>query len=142
MTAGYRAWRFLHPDFDAPDAQSGLVISPLGGIAMVNDHLAVRQALLLLLSHIPGERVLRPDYGCELYRLVFMPNDATTAGLAIHYVRKAVERWEPRVQLLQVDANANAQDAARLDIFLQYRMRPSGLQDQFTFSISLTGEEA
>ena len=43
---------------------------------------------------------MRPDYGCELHRLVFSPNDDTTAGLAIHYVRRALERWEPRVEVL------------------------------------------
>jgi len=83
-----RAWRFLHPDFD-PGA-SGLQLSPRGALALVEDEEAVRQALLLLLTTTPGERVMRPDYGCELARLVFAPNDDTTAGLAIHYVRRAV----------------------------------------------------
>ena len=67
---------------------------------MVEDDASIRQSLLLLLSTSPGERVMRPDYGCSLRRLVFAPNDDTTAGLAIHYVRQAVERWEPRVEIL------------------------------------------
>ena len=72
---------------------------------------AVRQSILLLLSTIPGERVMRPTYGCHLHRLVFWPNDDTTAGLAIHYVRRAVERFEPRVEVIRVDATRDA-DAA------------------------------
>ena len=41
---------------------------------------------------------MRPGYGCHLFRLAFAPNDDTTAGLAIHYVRQALERWEPRIE--------------------------------------------
>jgi hypothetical protein len=56
---------------------------------MVAEQAAVRQSILLLLTTVPGERVMRPDYGCDLQKLVFSPNDATTHGLAIHYVRRA-----------------------------------------------------
>lgn len=137
----YRAWRFHHPDFDASEAHGGLAIAHSGGIGMVEDIATIRQAILLLLSHVPGERVMRPDYGCEIYKLVFMNNDATTAGLAIHYVRQAIERWEPRVQILRVDANPNSSDVTRLDIFLEYRVHKTRQEDRFTFSISLAGEE-
>ena len=47
---------------------------------------------------------MRPTYGCYLRRLLFAPNDDTTAGLAIHYVRSAIERWEPRIDILALDA--------------------------------------
>jgi Bacteriophage baseplate protein W len=66
---------------------------------------------------------MRPEYGCDLHRLVFSPNDDTTAGLAIHFVRQAVERWEPRVEILRVDANRDPDEATRLAIVLDYRVR-------------------
>ena len=104
--ARYRAWRFVHPDIVAEEgaASGGLQVTPRGRIDMVQDDASIRQSLLLLLSTSPGERVMRPDYGCYLRRLVFAPNDDTTAGLAIHYVRQAVGRWEPRVEIIGVDA--------------------------------------
>ena len=71
---------------------------------MVDESGSVRQAILLLISTTPGERVMRPNYGCALGRLVFSPNDDTTAGLATHYVRQALLRWEPRIQILQLEA--------------------------------------
>jgi phage baseplate assembly protein W len=133
----YRAWRFIHPDFDAPREGQGLGLSRTGGIDMVDEAASVRQGLLLLLTTIPGERVMRPDYGCELYRLVFAPNDATTHGLAIHYVRRAVERWEPRVDLLDVDAYAHAQAPHRMDVWLSYRVRRTLTQDALTVAVML-----
>jgi phage baseplate assembly protein W len=135
-----RGWLFLHPDLDAR-AAVGLVVTPQGRIALVEGAEAVRQALLLLLSTMPGERVMRPDYGCELHRLLFSPNDDTTAGLAIFYVRRAVERWEPRVELLRVDALRNSHRPELLDVILDYRIRATQHPQQLTFSLALTGEE-
>ncbi len=65
----YRAWQFLHPDFYGAEDAPGLRIAPTGGVAMVEEEASVRQAILLLLSTSPGERVMRPEYGCELRKL-------------------------------------------------------------------------
>ncbi len=106
---------------------------------MVDGHDSVRQAILLLLSTIPGERVMRPDYGCQLHRLVFSPNDETTAGLAIHYVRQALDLWEPRIDVLRLDAERNAEDPEQLTISLEYRVRATQQIDTTTFSFNLSG---
>jgi phage baseplate assembly protein W len=135
----YRAWRFLHPDLDVSEERAGLRVASTGAIEMVEEHAAVRQAVLLLLSTLPGERVMRPEYGCELHRLAFSPNDDTTAGLAIHYVRRALERWEPRIQLLQVDAGRSPEEAWRLDITLEYRVRATQRGEHFGYPLSLAG---
>jgi uncharacterized protein len=136
----YRAWRFLHPDLDVLESgPPGLRLSPTGGIALVQEEAAVRQALLLLLSTVPGERVMRPDYGCELHRLAFAPNDDTTAGLAIHYVRRALERWEPRIDILHLDANRSVDSPHRLDVSLEYRVRATQRTDRLRFGVELAG---
>ena len=63
-----------------------------GRIALAHESESVRQSLLILLTTMPGERVMREGWGCNLFRLAFAPNDDTTAGLAMHHVRKAIER--------------------------------------------------
>lgn len=136
-----RAWRFLHPDLDAPARAAGLRISSRGGIETVTGAASIRQAILLLLSTVPGERVMRPDYGCNLHRLIFAPNDPTTHGLAIHYVRRALERWEPRIDILSLDAGGDPEHPAALEILLEYRVRSTGRPNQLSFSVDLTGEE-
>jgi phage baseplate assembly protein W len=140
-TPRHRAWRFLHPDLDAPEAAAGLRLSPRGSIEAVDESASVRQAVLLLLSTVPGERVMRPDYGCHLHRLAFAPNDPTTHGLAIHYVRRALERWEPRIEILKIDAAQNPAHPERLDILLQYRVRSTQHVTREAFSLNLMGEE-
>lgn len=119
----------------------GLVTTAAGGLATVSDDQAIRQALMLLLTTIPGERVMRPDYGCPLHRLVFAPNDPTTAGLAIHYVRQAVTRWEPRIEIRRLDA-VNEPAAGRLAIALDYRVKRSNRAGRLDFALALDGEPA
>ena len=138
--ARYRAWRFLHPDIDASDEVAGLRISSQGGIDMVQDRDSVRQAIFILLSTLPGERVMLPDYGCDLHRLVFSPNDDTTAGLAIHYVHRALDRWEPRIEIRRLDAERHPERPEQLNLTLEYRIRATQQIELATFAFSLTGE--
>jgi len=128
------AWRFVHPDFDrwgvdeggAP--RSGLQIDAGGRVELVAGPAAVRQGLLLLLSTSPGERVMRQDWGC----------DDTTAGLAIHHVRQAITRFEPRVTLLAVDARRVVDEPGQLEIVVEYRLRATLEHDRLSFALDLT----
>ena len=131
-----RALRFVGAGFD-PGTHGGLSVTAAGGVATVEGDESIRQAILLLLSTTPGERIMRPAYGSRLHRLVFAPNDDTTAGLAIHYVRQALQRWEPRVDVLDVDARADPDQAWRLNIQLQYRVRASLNTGVVAYSIDL-----
>jgi phage baseplate assembly protein W len=137
----YRAWRFIHPDLDTAGGQAqpfvGLGLSPRGSIAMAEGESAVRQSLLLLLSTAPGERVMRPKYGCYIHRLIFSPNDDTTAGLAIHYVKRAITRWEPRIDILKVDADRDPEAPERLNLLLEYRVRATQRTETLSFALDL-----
>jgi len=121
---------------------AGLSIAPSGGIAMVDDHQSIRQSILIILSTMPGERVLRPDFGCDLYKLVFSPNDDTTAGLAIHYVRKALGKWERRITITRLDAGPHPDNPEALDITLSYRINSLLKEDHMTYSFDIAGKEA
>ena len=135
----FRAWKFVHPLFSSSDPNTGLRVSVTGQIETVEEDAALRQSIQLLLTTIPGERVMRPDYGCDLFRLAFSPNDETTAGLAIHYVRQAITRWEPRVEILRLDAARSDSQPDRLDIILDYRARGSRESQRLEYHFDLMG---
>jgi phage baseplate assembly protein W len=136
-----RGWLFSHPDFDVGGMFPGLTLSAQGGIGMVEGEAVVRQAVLLLISTVPGERVMRPEYGCDLYQLLFSLNDDTTAGMAIHYISLALRRWEPRIDIVRLDATANPVRPEVLDIMLEYRVRTTNNVRQLALSMNLSGEE-
>jgi len=106
-------------------------------IARASGDLAIRQSIYVIVYTIPGERVMRPDYGCMLHRLLFAPNDETTAGLAIYYVQRAIDRWEPRVIVLDIDAERHPEAPHQLDIHLRYRVKPTHQIDTLNFSFNL-----
>ena len=84
---------------------------------------SVRQSIRIILSTSKGERVMRPDFGCGLYELVFAPNSAATRGLAEHHVSEALLLWEPRIDVLQVKATASGDRDEVLLISIDYRVR-------------------
>lgn len=139
-TSRYRAVYFAHPYLDVPLGPAGLRVGPGGRLATVTDAASIRQALLLLLSTRPGERVNRPRYGCHLFRLAFAPADDTTAGLAIHYVARAVEQWEPRVDVVSIDAERPPDEPSVLQVRMRYRVRTTQDEDEVVLAVPAGGE--
>lgn len=94
-----------------------------GRVAMVEHEESIRQAIWTILSTAPGERVMRPDFGCGIHDLVFAPNSPGTAGRVAGEVRQALVRWEPRIDLLDVEAGAQPGEPNSLLIRIEYRVR-------------------
>jgi uncharacterized protein len=71
--------------------------------------------------------------------LVFGPNDDTTAGLVMHEVSRALARFEPRVDVLELDAQPDDEDPGRLDVTLVYRVRATMAEHDLVVGIRLDG---
>ena len=84
---------------------------------------SVRQSIWTILSTAPGERVMRPDFGCGLQDLVFAVNNAGTANAAARTVRDALALWEPRIDVLDVYAAADPQRPNVLLVEIDYTIR-------------------
>ncbi|MBD2184299.1 GPW/gp25 family protein [Aerosakkonema funiforme] len=83
----------------------------------------VRQSIWTILSTAYGERLMRPDFGCGIHDLVFANNSAGTIGVAIASVEQSLIQWEPRIDLLDVDAYPDSSQPNRLLIQINYRVR-------------------
>jgi len=100
-----------------------LAVDHTGGIALVERTAEIEQAIHLVLGTSHGERPMRPEFGSGLADLVFAPADATTAGRIIYEVRTALERWEPRIDVLDVEVTPDPGDAAALYVDITYAIR-------------------
>ncbi|MEU4468608.1 MULTISPECIES: GPW/gp25 family protein [unclassified Streptomyces] len=99
-----------------------LRIGPTGGIALVSGEREIEEAIRLVLSTAPGERPMRPDFGCAIHDLVFAPVNEQTAGRIQHEVHVSLDRWEPRIEVEDVDVTAGG-DQSVLFIDVRYSIR-------------------
>jgi phage baseplate assembly protein W len=94
-----------------------------GSMALVSGEREIVESIRLILATAPGERPMRPEFGCAIHDLVFAPADSTTAGRIAYEVRVALERWEPRVVLQDVSVGFGAADTGTLLIDITYTLR-------------------
>jgi len=83
---------------------------------------SVRQSIWFVLGTAKGERVMRPDFGCGIYDLVFEKNSAETAGRVTQAVRNALLHFEPRIDVLGVDVTVEGEGEVML-IKIDYQVR-------------------
>ncbi len=74
-----------------------------GQIVLVTGSEDTDQSILIILRTRPGERVMRPTFGCRANELLFEPYSAATVSLLQNYVIEALRMWEPRIEVLNVD---------------------------------------
>lgn len=100
-----------------------VALDEAGNIQVTRYEESIRQAIGIILGTAPGERAMRPDFGCGIHDLVFAVNSAGTAGRVASLVRDALLRWEPRVDVLNVDAVADPSQPSLLLIKIDYEVR-------------------
>ncbi|MGH2720273.1 MAG: GPW/gp25 family protein [Actinomycetota bacterium] len=97
--------------------------SPTGGIALVSGDREIEEAIRLTIGTAPGERPMRPEFGCAIHDFVFSPADGATAGRIAYEVEVALERWEPRIDIVGVDVVPDPADQSVLYIEISYTKR-------------------
>ena len=100
-----------------------LQVDRRGGIALARDETDIEQAIELILGTAPGERPMRPEFGCGVHDFVFDSIDAGTVGKMEEAIRDALDRWEPRVIVQTVEFDLDHVGEGRLVIDIGYRVR-------------------
>lgn len=83
----------------------------------------VQQSILIILGTSPGERVMRPEFGCGIADMVFEVIDNATVNRIAALVRDALVRFEARIEVLDVTVDPWRAAEGRLDISIHWRMR-------------------
>lgn len=92
-------------------------------LAMAAEEASVQQSIGLILATAKGERVMRPDFGCDLHKLVFAPNNGATRALAAFEVRESLLAWEPRIEVIDVNVHAGGEVGEQMLIDIEFRVR-------------------
>jgi phage baseplate assembly protein W len=113
-----------------------------GRVALSRGVADIEEAIRIILLTNKGERIMRPTFGSNLFRLQFEPNNAATAGLARRLVIEALEQWEPRIEVLEVYAEPHPENDAALLIEIEYRIASTGEQTTLDIAYALGTEDA
>jgi phage baseplate assembly protein W len=105
-----------------------LQVDRRGGIALARDEQDIDQAIQLILGTAPGERPMRPEFGCGVHDFVFDSIDANTVGRMEEAIREALDRWEPRIQVMTVGFDLGNADNGLLTIDIGFRVRATNTE--------------
>jgi Bacteriophage baseplate protein W len=110
-----------------------LQVDRRGGIALAHDEQDIDQAIQLILGTAPGERPMRPEFGCGVHDFVFDTIDANTVGRMEEAIREALDRWEPRIQVLDVGFDLSQADSGLLTIDIGYQVRATNTERNLVY---------
>lgn len=119
-----------------------LQIDPRGGIALARGERDIEQSIRIILETSPGERVMRPGFGCRVKELLFAPRNASTQTLLIRYVKDALLQWEPRIDVISVEiTDEPGRDGSWL-VEINYRVKATHDERSIVYPFYILDEEA
>lgn len=101
--------------------------------SMAQGETDIRESLRLLLSTVPGERVMQPEYGCSLSSMVFETFDRSTLTDVEDRVKRAILFFEPRIIVERVMVDLSREPEGYLSIVVSYRVRATNNRSNIVY---------
>jgi len=114
-------------------------IGPDGRLAWSEGEQNIRESIRVILQTSPRERIMRPTFGCALRELLFEPNSLSTRRLLEERVRTALQRWEPRIRVQSVSAEADPKDPAAATVRIVYRVVATSVRESTSMTVMFEG---
>jgi phage baseplate assembly protein W len=118
--------------------QFPVAVDESGALEVAEYEESVRQSIWVILGTSKGERIMRPDFGCGIYDMVFEVNSSTTASVAAEEVRDALVSFEPRIDVLDVDVSPGG-DGEVMYISIDYQVRATNTVFNLVYPFYLEG---
>lgn len=115
-----------------------LQVDSRGRIASASEETRIEESIYLILSTSPGERPMRPDFGCGIHDLNFVPNNPAMVALVVDRVRRALVQFEHRIDLMRVDAESPPEQPNLVLIRIDYRIRANNATGNFVYPFYIT----
>ena len=100
-----------------------LAVDHTGAIGLSDGVPDLDRSIEIVLMTAPGERLMRPQFGCRIWDLLFEPVTGNLLGLIAEAVREALAQWEPRIVVEDVKPEADPANQALVRIQITYRVR-------------------
>lgn len=113
-----------------------------GRIALVEAEDCIKQSIFIILSTARGERVMRPDFGCDINKMLFENITTTTFTLVSFYVKEALMKWEPRIQVQNVTVSRGEEAGNQLTIDIDFIIKRNNSRVNLVYPFYLEGRQA
>ncbi len=113
-----------------------------GGVALSESEEKIKESILIILGTAKGERVMRPEFGCDIHDFVFSIINTSTLTQIQSAVKEALLLWEPRIELLSVEFYKERINDGILDIGINYKVRRTNTEFNLVYPFYLQSKEA
>ena len=118
-----------------------LQVNARGEIGLVSGERDIEQSIRIILGTRPGERVMRPEFGCRAHELLFESRTIATEAQLKRYVSEALRRWEPRIIVQTVNVFTSQEMDGALFAEITYTIKATHDRRSIIYPFFLAGEE-
>lgn len=98
----------------------------------------IKEAILIILNTSPGERVMRPEFGCGIHNHVFSVINNSNLKLIEEEVEKALILFEPRITIDNLLVTVDKNEGSKLIINIEYSVKSSNSRHNLVYPFYLT----
>jgi phage baseplate assembly protein W len=109
-------------------------------VQMVSDEKDIKESIFIILSTTPGERIMQPEFGCDLKRLAFEINDSTLIATFNHLIYHALLNFEPRVNYIDTHIIDRNELDGILHLQINFKIITTNTRHNIVFPFYLQGE--
>ena len=109
-------------------------------VQMQSDEKDIYESIYLILSTTPGERIMQPEFGCDLKRLAFEINDSTLIATFDHLIYHALLNFEPRVNYIDTRIIDRNELDGVLHLQVNFKIIITNTRHNIVFPFYLQGE--
>jgi len=98
----------------------------------------IQESIRIILGTAKGERLMRPEFGCDIHKHVFSSATPATLNLIESSVREALVRWEPRIDIESVEARTDPDEPTKVLIEIEYHVRTTNSLSNMVYPFYIT----
>lgn len=113
----------VQPEFLGRGWKFPIRVNGRGGLTFVGGAESIAESIWTILSTPRNSRLMRPEFGCGIHEYVFAPGNPSTVATISTEVHRALLRWEPRIDVVDVLVEVHLETPSVLLIQVDYRIR-------------------
>ena len=108
-----------------------------GSLSYVEAEQSIAQSIWIILSTPLRSHIMEPEFGCNIHDYLFAPNNPNTIAAIVQGVQRALVRFEPRIDVLDVQAQSSPNTPNALQVAIDYRVRANNAQHNIVYPFYL-----